>query len=91
VGVNCTPPQYITALLRRMHDLTTKPLVAYPNSGECYDAPSKQWHGGSVAPPFGEQSRLWHAAGARLLGGCCRTGLAEIRSVKQCVQPESCA
>jgi homocysteine S-methyltransferase len=88
MGVNCTPPQYITSLLRRMRTETDKPLVVYPNSGESYDASSKQWHGDPKALRYGEQARLWHAEGARLIGGCCRTGPAEIRSVKRCLYPE---
>jgi homocysteine S-methyltransferase len=91
VGVNCTPPQYITPLLRRMHDETDKPLVVYPNSGEFYDASSKQWSGNSGRLKFGEQAPCWHAEGARLIGGCCRTGPDDIRRVKQCVHPEHSA
>jgi homocysteine S-methyltransferase len=83
VGVNCTPPQFVTALLRRMRDRTQKPLVAYPNSGESYDASSKQWGGGEGSIPFGEQARTWYDAGARLIGGCCRTGPMDIRAVTQ--------
>ena len=88
VGVNCTPPQYIVPLLRRMRGQTDKPLLAYPNSGEHYEASSKQWSGSGAAADFGEQARGWYAEGARLIGGCCRTGPADIRSVKQCVHPE---
>ncbi len=88
MGVNCTPPQYIEPLLRRMRHATGKPLVAYPNSGEIYDAASKQWCGNTGAFEFGAQARRWYAAGARLIGGCCRTGPLEIRSVKQCVHTE---
>jgi homocysteine S-methyltransferase len=91
VGVNCTPPQYITPLLQRMHDQTDRPLVVYPNSGEFYDASSKQWSGDSGRLRFGEQARHWHAEGARLIGGCCRTGPGDIRSVKQCMHPERSA
>jgi homocysteine S-methyltransferase len=87
VGVNCTPPQYISSLLRHMCDRTDKPLVVYPNSGECYEAGSRQWRGSSTNLEFGEQSRAWRADGARLIGGCCRTGPAEIRSVAQCLHP----
>ena len=76
-GVNCTPPQYVEPLLRRMRAATDKPLVAYPNSGESYDAASKQWSGNPNALEFGEQARRWYAAGARLIGGCCRTGPLE--------------
>jgi homocysteine S-methyltransferase len=88
VGVNCTPPQYIAPLLRRMHGETDKPLLAYPNSGERYDASSKHWSGSPASLAFGEAAREWYAEGARLIGGCCRTGPADIRSVKQCVHPE---
>jgi homocysteine S-methyltransferase len=88
VGVNCTPPQYIVPLLRRMRDQTDKPLLTYPNSGEHYEASSKQWSGSGTAAEFGEQARAWYAEGARLIGGCCRTRPADIRSVKQCVHPE---
>jgi homocysteine S-methyltransferase len=91
VGVNCTPPQYITPLLRRMHDNSDKPLVVYPNSGEFYDASSKQWSGDSGRLKFGDQARRWHTEGARLIGGCCRTGPDEIRSVKRCMHPEHSA
>jgi homocysteine S-methyltransferase len=87
VGVNCTAPQYIASLLRHMRGATDKPLLAYPNSGEIYAACSKEWSGGAAAPPFGEQARTWYAAGARLIGGCCRTGPADIRDVRLCVHP----
>jgi homocysteine S-methyltransferase len=89
VGVNCTAPQHIAPLLRRMRDATDKPLVAYPNSGEIYEASSKRWSGGVLE--FGAQAREWYAEGARLIGGCCRTGPADIRHVKQCLHPEHSA
>jgi homocysteine S-methyltransferase len=102
VGVNCTAPQYIASLLRRLRTATDRPLVIYPNSGESYDPSSKQWNGGpdapgaispgvgapAAAPPFAERVRLWYAEGARLIGGCCRTGPLDIRGVRQCLQPE---
>jgi homocysteine S-methyltransferase len=85
VGVNCTPPQYVASLLRRMRAATIKPLMAYPNSGEQYLPGAKQWGGGRAAAPFGEQARIWWGEGARLIGGCCRTSPSDIRSVKQCM------
>jgi homocysteine S-methyltransferase len=90
VGVNCTAPQHISSLLRRMRDRTDRPLVVYPNSGECYEPGARQWRGTSLTQRFGEQARRWHADGARMIGGCCRTGPADIRGVAQCVQPEPC-
>jgi homocysteine S-methyltransferase len=87
IGVNCTPPQHLSSLLRRLRDATDKPLVAYPNSGERYDASLKRWQGDACSLPFGQQARPWYAQGARLIGGCCRTGPADVRSVKQCLHP----
>jgi homocysteine S-methyltransferase len=87
VGVNCTAPQYITSLLRTMRGATDKPLVIYPNSGERYDAPAKQWSGDPGAIRIGEQAGDWYAEGARLIGGCCRTSPRDIRAVKQCAHP----
>ena len=82
VGVNCTRPEFITPLLRRMRGGTDRPLVIYPNSGERYDASSKQWNGCADSLPFGEHARIWYAEGARLIGGCCRTTPDDIRAVK---------
>ena len=83
VGVNCTAPQYITPLLQRMRGRTGKPLVIYPNSGEIFDASSKQWSGGAMQ--LEPQAADWQREGARLIGGCCRTAPSDIRRVKQCV------
>jgi homocysteine S-methyltransferase len=84
VGVNCTAPQYVSPLLRRMRGRTGKPLLAYPNSGECYEASSKNWTGAPGTTGFGDQARRWYEEGARLIGGCCRTGPDDIREVRRC-------
>jgi homocysteine S-methyltransferase len=81
VGVNCTRPEYVGDLLRRMRGQTDRPLIAYPNSGECYDASTKRWTGAGMGKPFGEQAREWYQAGARLIGGCCRTTPDDIRAI----------
>jgi homocysteine S-methyltransferase len=77
VGVNCTAPAYVLELLERMRRHTAKPLVAYPNSGQRYDAHTKQWAGSSSQGSLA-QARSWQGAGARLIGGCCRTTPADI-------------
>ena len=87
VGVNCTAPQYITPLLRRMRGRTGRPLLIYPNSGEIYDASSKQWSAdGGAQQSLGHRAQEWQREGARLIGGCCRTSPSDIRGVKQCTQ-----
>jgi homocysteine S-methyltransferase len=86
--VNCTPPQHIAPLLGRMRGKTDKPLVAYPNSGERYDASSKQWSGEAGAWQLGGDVHLWYERGARLIGGCCRTGPDDIRRLTECARSE---
>ena len=80
VGVNCTSPDFVEALLATAAPATARPLVAYPNSGETYDAARKTWVG-SPASDWGERGRAWRRAGARLIGGCCRTGPAHVRAL----------
>jgi homocysteine S-methyltransferase len=86
IGVNCTRPDFIASLLQRMRAETTKPLLAYPNSGEAYDAASKTWCGEVAAVPFAARALEWYGAGARLIGGCCRTSPADIRAIRQELQ-----
>ncbi|CAN5507634.1 homocysteine S-methyltransferase [soil metagenome] len=83
VGLNCTPPRFAEPLLRRAARVTTKPLIVYPNSGERWDAANHCWLSGTGVTEFGEPARLWYNAGARLIGGCCRTTPADIRVIGQ--------
>lgn len=81
VGVNCTPPRYIEALLSEARRGTDKPLLCYPNSGERWDAAARCWVEGTGVTDFAEPARRWFAAGARLIGGCCRTTPADIAAI----------
>lgn len=83
VGVNCTAPRFIEGLLASAAGATTKPLVVYPNSGEAWDAAQRAWHGGADAFDWADAVRRWHALGARLIGGCCRTTPETIRVIAQ--------
>lgn len=86
IGVNCTRPDLIASLLHRMRAQTAKPLLAYPNSGEGYDAATKTWHGQAGTMPFAARALEWYGAGARLIGGCCRTRPADIRALREELQ-----
>ncbi len=78
VGINCTPPQYVTALIRILRDtLPDKAVAAYPNSGEKFSASDNDWSGDAVALTVAE----WVSAGARIVGGCCRVGPKQIRAM----------
>lgn len=81
VGLNCTPPSYVESLLRSAAGATAKPLLVYPNSGESWDGANHCWLPGTGVIQFGGPAQLWRAAGARLIGGCCRTGPADIRAM----------
>lgn len=81
VGVNCTPPRYIEALLTEARRGTDKPLLCYPNSGERWDAAAQCWVEGTGVTDFAEPALRWFAAGARLIGGCCRTTPADIAAI----------
>lgn len=81
IGINCTAPQYVAGLIRRICEQTSKPVVVYPNTGETYDAVTKTWHGS--ATPYHDFVRQWYEAGARLIGGCCRTTPEDIRGIAE--------
>lgn len=84
VGVNCTPPRFIGALVEEVRSGAAKPVVVYPNSGEAYDPESKRWVGGDAEPvDFGRWGAEWRKAGASLIGGCCRTGPVHVRAIRE--------
>lgn len=88
VGVNCTAPRFVEQLLHAARAVTHKPLAAYPNSGDRWDAPKHAWISGEDAGAWATLARRWRAAGARLIGGCCRTTPATIREVAQALRGE---
>ncbi len=81
LGINCTPPRLLAGLLASVAGVTRKPLVVYPNRGESWDARNCCWTGDTGPLDWGQTARAWHAAGARLIGGCCRTTPDDIRQM----------
>ena len=87
IGVNCTAPEFVASLVAQAQAHTSKPVLVYPNSGEHYDASSKVWTGvGGQATDYAAQAMRWRAQGARMIGGCCRTGPDHIRAVRHLAQ-----
>ncbi|WP_446750963.1 homocysteine S-methyltransferase [Streptomyces sp. CLV115] len=72
VGVNCCDPADAGRAVRVAAEVTGKPVVVYPNSGERWDAGGRGWVGAPTFEPG--RARAWQDAGARLIGGCCRVG-----------------
>lgn len=79
VGINCCDPRNADAAVRLAARITGKPVVAYPNSGETWDATARAWRGPAHFTA-GQVAGL-RDAGARLIGGCCRVGPETIARV----------
>lgn len=83
IGVNCTAPILVNALIPEIKkSAPAKAIVVYPNSGETYHAKDNHWSG--VACDFDRDFdiRSWYRDGAKLIGGCCRTGPEHIRAMR---------
>jgi homocysteine S-methyltransferase len=82
VGLNCTPPQYAEDLVGRFRDAAPdKTIIAYPNSGETWVAETGEWTGTASPVDYAQAARTWVAAGAGVVGGCCRTSPAHIAAI----------
>lgn len=81
VGVNCVKPEIVGDAIRSLRAGTSKPVVVYPNSGETWRADSESWHGTAGGASLASLAPSWLAAGARLVGGCCRVGPAQIAAL----------
>ena len=85
VGINCTHPSLINSLVAELRAVSGKPIIVYPNSGEGWDAQNGCWTGTSDSREYANAAREWSAAGAQIIGGCCRTRPAHIRDVAQVI------
>jgi S-methylmethionine-dependent homocysteine/selenocysteine methylase len=85
VGINCTAPEHVEELIGRVAAATDLPIVAYPNSGEGWDAGRRAWAGRAGARVDGPAAAGWVHLGARLVGGCCRVTPAQIESIATAV------
>jgi homocysteine S-methyltransferase len=81
VGVNCVPPAIVAPLLARCAQATSKALVAYPNRGDTWDFATRRWIAGGTTIALNRLAPAWRAAGARLIGGCCGTTPADVRTI----------
>ena len=85
VGVNCCDIAQVSPAIATAAALTSLPIVAYPNSGEVWNADTRTWSGdgGGIHAHADE----WIGGGARLVGGCCRIGADEIAALAAGIRP----
>lgn len=86
IGINCTAPHLVEPLIAELKKGCDLPIAVYPNSGEHYDPRTKCWHGQSEERSFAGYAGIWMRAGAKAVGGCCRTVSSHIRQVVQARQ-----
>ncbi|SHM79033.1 homocysteine S-methyltransferase [Actinacidiphila paucisporea] len=80
VGVNCCAPRDVLPAVELAAAVTGKPVVAYPNSGERWNATARHWEGAPDLSPL--LATAWQASGARLIGGCCRVGPSAVAALR---------
>lgn len=73
IGSNCTAPQYMPGIITTFRQAGHAHVVVYPNSGEVYNATDNQWYGTATCDDYVAAAHTWVAAGATIIGGCCRT------------------
>ncbi|MDF2910216.1 MAG: homocysteine S-methyltransferase [Sporolactobacillus laevolacticus] len=88
IGVNCIATAMIQPAIELIKQVTDKPILVYPNSGEIYDPATKTWLDSETRQDFGSASKAWFHTGASLIGGCCRTTPEEIRQIAQWARSE---
>jgi homocysteine S-methyltransferase len=81
VGVNCCAPSDVRPAIAVAREVSGKPVVVYPNSGEEWDAQRRAWAGSPQYSPGLPQQ--WIAEGAMIVGGCCRVRPAGIAGIAQ--------
>lgn len=70
VGVNCCAPADVLPAIQIAREVTDKAVIVYPNSGEEWDGERGAWVG--ERRWSSELPAQWVAAGAQIIGGCCR-------------------
>lgn len=81
IGVNCVPPERVAPLARVLRAHTSKTILAYPNSGERWNATTRGWDGAPDGRRLVDWADEFEEAGVSWIGGCCRTTPADIAAL----------
>lgn len=81
IGVNCLAPTAVLLAIETLASVAPDlPTVVYPNAGERWI--ERGWVGAQTdLARFAALAEGWWRAGARLIGGCCRTRPAHIAAL----------
>lgn len=78
VGVNCCPPRDVLPALAAIAGAGLQTAtIAYPNSGETWDATARRW----VGEPGWREDQIARWSAIDYLGGCCRVGPDQITTL----------
>ncbi|EHB53937.1 Homocysteine S-methyltransferase [Mycolicibacterium rhodesiae JS60] len=81
VGVNCSAPADVLGAIAVARRVSGKPVIVYPNSGEQWNGPRRTWTGTGAFDA--NAATQWAAAGANIIGGCCRVSPADIAAIRR--------
>lgn len=87
VGVNCSAPADVPGAIEVARRVTGKPVIVYPNSGEQWDGPRRIWTGTGCLDA--NAAAQWAAAGANIIGGCCRVRPAQIAAIAAAIRTQA--
>lgn len=85
IGVNCTVgPQVMLAWLEEVRSLTNLPISLMPNAGKPKNIDGRNIY---LASPeyFAEYTKHFIQNGANVIGGCCGTGPAHIKAMRNAI------
>jgi len=90
VLANCLPPSNVAACLAVLTE-SGRPFGVYANLGAPLDERGHERSEDCAPERFAAHAESWLAAGAKLVGGCCGTTPAHIRSIAQRMRSEAVA
>jgi homocysteine S-methyltransferase len=88
VGANCFPPSWAPSIVGLLKRSGSVPVVVYPNAGEGWDPVARRWSARIDGAGFLDSTVAAARAGADIVGGCCRTVPADIRSLRDRLQSD---
>lgn len=83
VGVNCVPPRAVAGFVRRLRDMTDRPLLAYAHINN--RRPIRGWSYAQRVRPgeYCRYARGWLELGVSIIGGCCGTTPAHTAALRE--------